>query len=84
MLPAFADVRAMRFLAHGMQVELPHHVLEAHVVVATGGLHLQPLRLPLWQRIAAVAAHDLVQRVGHDPNERGQTDPGIPGRLKLV
>jgi hypothetical protein len=44
-LPALADVRAMRFLAHRVQVPLPHQTLQSDVVRASGRAHLEPRRL---------------------------------------
>ena len=64
-VPALAEVRAVRFLAHGMEVELAHQPLEPRVSLAAGGFHLQPRRLPLGKRRSAVAAHDLVEHLAH-------------------
>ena len=64
-LPAFADVGAMGFLADGVQVEFLHHLHEAHVVRASRCLHLEPRRFPLGERFASVTSHDLNQLLGH-------------------
>ena len=72
-LPALADVGAVRLLAHGVQLQLTHELLEAQVVVATGGLHLEPLRLPLGKRVAAVASHDLDELLSHGGGGEGRT-----------
>src|SRR6185436_16219323 len=44
-VPALAYVRALRFLAHGVEVQLPHQALEARIPRRARGAHLQPLRL---------------------------------------
>src|SRR5687768_18041044 len=64
-LTTIADVRSVRFLANGVQVELPHQVLEPHVVGTTGRLDLEPRRLAVGQRIGAVTPHDLIESVWH-------------------
>ena len=45
--PAFADVRAARFLAHRVQLELAHQAFEAEVGRRAGRAHLEPLGLRL-------------------------------------
>jgi len=65
MLPTLADVRAMRFLAHRVQVEVTHQLLEPYVVGATGCSHFEPRRLPLRERIRAVTTHDLIESIWH-------------------
>jgi hypothetical protein len=45
MLPALADVRAVRLLAHGMQPHVAHELLQAQVVRPAGGPDLEPRRL---------------------------------------
>ena len=82
-LPALADVRAVRFLADGVEVELLHHLLEAQVVRPAGRLDLQPRRLPLGKRVAAVSPHDLVELLGHVRCGKGnacQADGAVTGR----
>jgi hypothetical protein len=44
--PAFTDVGTAGFLTDGMETELPHQSLDAKVIVATRGLHLEPQWLP--------------------------------------
>src|SRR3989449_6781435 len=46
-LPALADIRTVRFLAHGMQVGVAHEPLEPEVIRPAGRAHLQPRRLAL-------------------------------------
>src|ERR1019366_9404827 len=71
-LPALADVGAMRFLADRVQVEFAHEVLQVNVVTPAGSLHLEPAGLPLRQRFAAVPAHDVIEGFAHLMNvERG-------------
>ena len=43
-LPALADVRAVRLLAHGVQVEVAHEPAQADVVGAARRAHLEPAR----------------------------------------
>src|SRR6185503_12478310 len=64
-LPALADVGAAGFLAHGVEVELAHQVLQPEVVRAPGRLHLEPAGFPLRQRLYAVATGYLVERFAH-------------------
>jgi len=45
LFPALADVRAMRFLAHAVEIPLPHERSEPHVIPTTGRAHLEPGRL---------------------------------------
>ena len=59
-LPAFADVWAMRFFAYRMQIELAHEILEARVVRSPRRFDLQPGRLSIGQAWCAVAAKYLV------------------------
>jgi hypothetical protein len=68
-LPALADVRAMRFLAHRVEVQVAHELLEAQVVRASGRLHLEPGRLPLRKRLGPMPAHDLVEGFAHVQRE---------------
>ena len=42
-VPAFADVGAVRFLAHGVEIELAHQALEPRVVRRAGRADFQPL-----------------------------------------
>ncbi len=74
--PAFADIGAVGLLADGMQVELLHHLLEAYVIRASRGLHLEPRRLTLGERLAPVASHDLNQLLGHILLGKARTGPG--------
>ena len=46
-LPALADVGAVGFLAHRMELQAPHHLLEGHVIGAARGLDLEPGGLAL-------------------------------------
>jgi hypothetical protein len=64
-LPAFPDVGAMRFFAHGMEIELLHHVLETDIVFSARGFDLQPRRLPFRKHLAAVPPHDLYELLSH-------------------
>ena len=66
-LPALADVRAVRFLADRVEVELAHQLLEPEVLRPAGSANLEPARLSLGQRFDAVAAGDLIQRLAHEP-----------------
>src|ERR1700674_4218388 len=73
-LPTLADVRAVRFLAYGMQVELTHQVLEPHVVGASGCSHLEPRRFPLRERFRAVSPHDLIESIWHRLQPAGRKE----------
>jgi len=91
MLPAFADVGAVRFLAHGMQVELTHQVLEPHIVGAAWRLHLEPRGFSLGERLGAVTPHDLIESIWHlfeaDGEDRVRRTNGIyikSGRGEIV
>jgi hypothetical protein len=44
-MPALADVRAMRVLAHGVELQVLHDPLEPEVVLRPRGSDFQPLRL---------------------------------------
>jgi hypothetical protein len=68
-LPALADVRAVRFLADRVEVEVAHELLEAQVVRASGRLHLEPGGLPLRKRLGPMPAHDLVEGFAHVQRE---------------
>ena len=46
-VPALADVRAVRFLADGVETEVAHQALEAEVVLGAGRADLQPVGLGL-------------------------------------
>ena len=67
-LPALADVRAVRLLADRVQVQVAHEALQAEVVASAGRLHLEPGRLPLRQRFVTMAPQDLVQGLAHAPS----------------
>ena len=43
--PALADVRAVRLLADGVEIPLPHQALQAQVLRPTRRAHLEPRRL---------------------------------------
>src|SRR4051812_18173396 len=79
--PTFADVGAVGFLAHRMEVQLAHQVLEPHIVGAARRFHLQPRRFPLWQRLGAVTPHDLIESVWHHWKPTGRTGPSSLGNL---
>src|SRR5262249_2167796 len=59
-LPALADVRAARLLAHRVEVLLAHQRLQAHVARSPGGAHLEPGRL---------APRDTERRIGLDDRQ---------------
>src|SRR4051794_27684849 len=69
MLPAFADVGAVRFLANRMQVEVAHQLLQAKILGAAGGTDLEPAGLALRQGLRAMAASDLIECLAH-PGQR--------------
>ena len=60
MLPAFADVGAVRLLANRVEVELTHHVLEPQVVRSARSLNLEPRWLALGKGLDAMPTHYLV------------------------
>ena len=68
--PALADVWAAGLLADGVEVELPHQLLEMQVIRPARGAHLEPARLALGQGVGAVAPHDLVEGVSHNGDRR--------------
>src|ERR1700686_2801159 len=91
MFPALADVGAVRFLAHGMQVELTHQVLEPHIVGAARRPYLEPRRFSPGERLGAVTPHDLIESIWHlfaaDGEERVRLANGIyikSGRGEIV
>ena len=45
--PAFADVRAARFLAYGHQFRIAHDLARLEIALARRGLHTNPWRLAL-------------------------------------
>ncbi len=45
MVPALADVGAMRGLADGVQIQIAGQLLEIVVILADGGTGLEPVRL---------------------------------------
>ena len=65
-LPALADVGAVGFLANGMEVQLPHQLLEPKVLGTSWSTNLQPPRLALRERLYAVATGYLVKRLAHE------------------
>ena len=65
MLPALADVRAVRLLADRVEIEVAHEVAEAGIVRAAGRPDLEPGRLPVGEGVGAVEALDLV-KVGQE------------------
>jgi hypothetical protein len=80
-LPTLADVRTVGFLAHRVEVELAHQVLEAEVLRPARRANLQPARLTLRERLGAVAANDLVQWFGQ--KTRGLSDESGVGSQEL-
>jgi hypothetical protein len=60
MLPALAHVGAVSFLTDSVEVELPHQVLEAQVLLAAGRPNLEPGWLALGKRFDAVATGYLI------------------------
>ena len=70
-LPALADVRAVRLLADRVEVELAHQLLEPQVVRPAWGANLQPRRLSVGEEFGAVAANDLIQRFGQGRGRLG-------------
>jgi hypothetical protein len=60
MLPAFADVRAVRFFANRVEVELPHEVFEPQILRPAWSADLEPTWLSVRQRLDAVATGDLI------------------------
>jgi hypothetical protein len=59
-----------------MEVELPHELLETEVILAPGGLHLEPRRLPFREGLGAMPTHDLVEDLSHDsPARRRVAEP---------
>ena len=46
MLPALADIGAVRFFADRMEVQAPHQLSDLYVIRTPGGLDLEPWRLP--------------------------------------
>ena len=85
-LPALTNVRAMRFLADRVQVEVAHELAEPEVVRPARRLHLEPAGLSLRQRFASVSAHDLVKRLAHVVNVRGgiYSTPERSNRYNIV
>ncbi len=77
--PTLANIWTVCFLAHRVQIEVLHELLEAHVICAARCLHLKPLWLSFWQRVATVATHDLMQQLGHVLREGRLGEPGGPG-----
>ena len=67
MVPAFADVRAARLFTDRVESKLPHHPLDAEIVLTPRRLHLQPGWLSFGQRLGTMAAEDLVQVLFHGP-----------------
>jgi hypothetical protein len=71
-VPALADVGAVRFLADRMQTEVAHQALDAHVALRAGRANLQPVGLlrPGRRCLADVAAPMKRQRrgSGHGPS----------------
>src|SRR5262245_19326060 len=51
-VPALADVRALRFFADRVEIQLAHQALEPQVARRAGGAHLQPVRFgsSRWRR----------------------------------
>src|SRR5262245_56772257 len=55
-MPAFADVRAVGFLADRVQTEAAHESLEPQIVLRPGGANLQPLGLRLTRQLVGALA----------------------------
>jgi hypothetical protein len=55
----------MGLLTDGVEVKLPHEVLEAEILRAAWSTHLEPRRLALWERFDPVSAGYLVERLCH-------------------
>ena len=69
-VPALADVGAVRLLADGVEPELAHQPLEAVVVLGAGRAHLQPLGLGLTLRQlvgSLLSAADEIEGNGAQP-----------------
>jgi hypothetical protein len=64
-LPALADIRAVRFFADRMEVQIAHQVLQADVVLSTRRLHFEPGRLSVGKGFDPVSPTDLVKRFAH-------------------
>src|SRR5207237_6369938 len=64
-LPTLANVGATRLLADRMQVERAHQLLEMQVVGPARRAHLEPTRLPLRERLDAMASEDLMEFFAH-------------------
>jgi hypothetical protein len=65
MLPTLPDVGAVGFLAHRMQIQLTHQVLEPYIVSTTRGSNLEPRWLAFREGSNPVSTHDLVKRIRH-------------------
>jgi hypothetical protein len=65
-LPALPDVRAVCFLANGMEVQLPHQLFEPKVLGTSWSTNLQPPRFAVRERLYAVATGYLVKRLAHE------------------
>ena len=60
-VPALADVRAVRVLADGVELEVAHDAAQPEVVLRPRRAHLQPLGLGL------AGLHELQRRFNHSP-----------------
>jgi hypothetical protein len=64
-LPALADVGAVRLLTDGVEVQLAHELLEPKILRTAGSANLEPARLALRQGFDAVTPGDLVKSLAH-------------------
>ena len=55
-MPALADVRAVGFLADGVQAKVAHQPLEPEIVLRAWRAHLQPLRLRLPRQLVGASS----------------------------
>ena len=71
-LPAFAHVGTVRFFAHRMQPELPHHLLQRDVVRTARRRHPEPRRLPTGKRVTRNARRKLNEGCRHRGRRNGK------------
>jgi len=69
-VPAFADIRALRFLAHRVEVELAHQALEARVVGRPRRAHFQPVGFRPRDRDERHGVNHLTDYIGRRPAMR--------------
>ena len=65
MVPTFADVGALRFLADRVELELPHQPLDPRVLRPARSPDFQPRRLASRERFRPMPPNYLVKRVSH-------------------